>query len=370
MQLNEQQKEEARVKARQYAELMNEEYVDPYPAPAEDPNKVTPNNVPTELSDEQLLELLNKRAGITLSNLDDLKPKPSQEQIEAQEADRKSKMHIFGLTSGKFTQEQYEEYQSALANKKSLVRSEITTQLKTAYPELDDAAIEEKVANYLFENLPEDDALRVARDKEIMDLSDIKIKSKYKNIVNLANDFEQYEAGITNKANFENKVKATLPVYKSDVNTALQSLKTFSVEIPDTKNPANNVTVQLEYDEKDLKEVEDLFLTNDQIIRATKEGLTLEQIKGEANLVLMQKHLPRLISQAAKKYNATQKENYINGRKGGITNDGSAIDVHDDNQHSTLDEVYDQLLESAKQGEHPKQHLKTPIKKIFTVTHW
>lgn len=349
--LTAEQKQEERVKAQQYAEMMNVPYVDPFPETPADPNQPDLNAAPVvELSDEALIELLNKRSGISLSSLEDLnrlKPQPTAEEIAAQEADRKSKMHIFGLTSGKFTQEEYDEYQSVLANKKNLVRSEITAQLQTAYPELEADAIEEKVANYLFENLPEGDALRVARDKEIMELSDNKIKSKYKNIVNLASDFEQYEAGITTKANFENKVKATLPVYKADVNTALQSLKTFSVEIPDTKNPANNVTVKLEYDDKDLKEVEDLFLTPDQIIRATKQGLTLAQITGEANLVLMQKHLPRLISQAAKKYNATQKEGYIQGRKGGINLGGEAIDVSEENLKGEVDAQYDEMIASA-----------------------
>lgn len=338
------QKQEERVKAQQYAELSGEAYVDPYPE-SEPPVIVKP--VADELSDEQLVELLNKRAGITLSNLNDLKPKPTEEEIAAQQQERESAMLTFGLTSGKFKKEEYDAYQLALSNKKDLVRTEITAQLTAANPEMSEDAIQEMVANYFLENLEENNPLRIAREKEIATLSDLQIKTKYKNIVDLPNDYAQHEEGLNNKANFERKVQATLPVYQSDVKAALQSLKTFTVEIPDTKNPANTVSVELDYDDKDLKEVEDLFLTNDQIVRAVKTGVTLEQIKGEANLVLMQKHLPRLISQAAKKYNATQKDTYLQGRKGLNTGSDTAIEVRDESHlQGDLQDVYAQLVAS------------------------
>lgn len=353
MELNDQQKEDARLKAQQYADLMGEAYVDPFPEEQPDPTKVNQPVPVDELTTEQLLEAINKRKGLNLTSLDALealKPQPTEADIAAEAEKRKTEMHVYGLTSGKFTQDEWDSYQSTLANKKDLVRSEVSAQLKTAFPELADDAIEEKVANYLFEHLEETDPLRIAREKEIMTLSDIKIKDKFKNIVNLPADYENHVGEATSKANFERKKQATIPVYTADVKTALQSLKQFSVEIPDTKNPANTVTVQLEFADNDLKEMEDLLLTDAQINRATKEGLTIEQIKGETELVLVQKHLKRLISQAAKQYNATQKEGYINGRKGGITSNLGAIDVHDDNQHNELEKVYDELVESAKQG--------------------
>jgi len=348
--LSEAQKQEERVKAQQYAELMNVAYVDPFPELEPDQNQ-PPANQPVELSNEDLLKLVSERTGVSLSSLEDLnrlKPQPTEEQIKAEQEKRNTEMLTYGLSQGKFKKEDYDAYQLALSNKKDLVRSEVSAQLRTAYPELDEVAIEEKVANYLFEHLPEDDALRIAREKEIMTLSDMKIKEKFKNIVDLPKDFDQYNEGINNKANFERKVQATLPVYKADVSTALKSLQKFTVTVPDSKNPANNVDVELSYSDTDLKEVEEMFLTPDQIIRAVKQGLTIEQIAGEANLVLMQKHLPRLISQAAKTYNATQKEGYIQGRKG--LNPGfDAIEVRDDKLEGgdELNKQYDELIGSA-----------------------
>lgn len=343
----EQQKADARLKAQQYAELMNEPYVDPFPEEEPDPNQQQPQ---PELSTEQLLAELNKRSGLNLTSetLESLKPQPTAEELAAEKEKHNTEMMAYGLTNGKFKKEEYDAYQQALANKKDLVRSEITASLQAANPEMSEDAIQEMTAQYFFENLSEDNPLRIAREKEIMTLSDIKIKDKFKNIVDLPQDYENHVGEITSKANFERKKQATIPVYTADVKTALQSLKHFSVEIPDTKNPANTVTVDLEYGDNDLKEMEDLLLTDAQINRATKEGLTIEQITGEAELVLVKKHLKRLISQAAKKYNATQKDGYIQGRKGGINLGGDAIEVHDEELGSSLNDVYDQLVESAK----------------------
>jgi len=345
--LTEVQKQEERVKAKQYAELMKIDYVDPYPEQAPDPNKPDPIQQPTELSNEQLLELLNKRTGATISSLEDLKPKPTADELAQAEAKRKTDMHVYGLTSGKFTQAEWDAYQLTLANKKDLVRTEITGQLKTAFPELAEDAIAEKVASYLFEHLEETDPLRVAREKEIMTLSDLKIKDKFKNIVNLPVDYDQYEAGVNAKVNHERKVQATLPVYKTDVKRALESLRHFTVEVPDSKNPANNVVIPLEYSDKDLQEVEELFLTTDQIDRAVKQGLSFDQIKGEADFVLGKKHQARLISQAAKLYNATQKENYRMARKG-LNAGHESLDVSTETLKGELDAQYDEFIASAE----------------------
>lgn len=348
--LSEAQKEEKRVLARQYAELMKEEYVDPFPPEQQqpDPNLPIVQQInPDDLTEEQLLAIVNKRNGTTLTSLEALKPQPTAEEIESKKREREAAMFSFGLTSGKFKQEDYDAYQQAKGNKLAVVRSEVVTQFTAAFPDLLPDAIEEKVANYFFENLDPADAMRIAREKELLTLADVQINSKYKNIIDLPNDYAQHEEGLNKESNFQRKVQATLPVYTADVNKALQSLQHFTVDVPDTKNPANTVTVPLEYADNDLKEVADLLLTNDQVNKAVAEGTTFEQIKEIADFILWKKHGPRLISQASKKYNSIQKENYIAGRKGLLNNGQEGLDVSQEDQKTPLDEQYDQMIASA-----------------------
>lgn len=341
--MTEEQKQAERIKAQQYAELMNIPYVDPFP---EEPTPVVPSveNSLDDLSDAQLLEILNKRTGAVLSNLNDLKPKPTPAEIAAQEQERQTAMLTYGLSQGKFKKEEYDAYNHALANKMSVVREDVKEQFTVLFPELSPDAIEEKVALYLFENLDPADNIRQTREKELIALSEMKIKDKYKNIVNLPTDYAQYEEGLNKQVNFEKKVQATLPVYQSDVKRALQSLKSFSVPVADSKNPANTVNVNLQYDDKDLAEVEEQLLSNDQIIRAVKEGYTFEQLKEMSELVLWKKHGPRLISQAAKQYNTVQKEGYLMGRLGGIPSTDN-LTISSDGK-SDLDKIYDEILAS------------------------
>jgi hypothetical protein len=344
LELSEQQKEQEREKAKQYAEMMNIPYVDPYPAPA--PTNEPSVNPLENVSNEELIDVINKRTGALLSNLDDLKPKPTPEQLAQQAKEREDKMLAYGLTSAKFTKEEYDNYQSVMANKIGFIRSEITQQIKTANPELSDEAVNEKVSQYLFEHLDPSDSLRVAREKELLEIAENKINTKFKNIVNLPSDYGMYEEGMNNKATFDQKVQATLPVYKADVTRALESLRTFTVQIPDTKNPQNSVDIQLGYDDQDLAEMAEVLLSNDQVIKAVKEGYTPEMLKEVASYALWKKHGPRLISQAAKKYNSTQKENYQAGRKG--LNELDSVVVVDDNLGNSLEDVYKQMINSSE----------------------
>lgn len=345
--VSEAQKEQDRIKARQYAELMKEEYVEPWPEETPEQPIVQQIN-PEDLSEEALIALVNKRTGGSLASLDSLKPQPTAEELAQQQEVRRAAMVTYGTSNNKFTQAEYDSYHQALGNKIAVVREDVKANFTTAFPELAPEAIEEMVANYFLENLAPEDTLRQAREKELITLADVKINEKFKNIINLPNDYAQHEEGLNKESNFKRKVEATLPVYTADVTRALQSLQHFTVDIPDTKNPANTVSVELEYDEKDLKEVSDILLTTEQVNKAVESGMTFEQIQGAAKMVLVEKHLPRLISQAAKKYNATQKAGYINGRKG-LNPGGDAIEVHDDNLGgNNLEAVYNELIASSE----------------------
>ncbi len=348
--LTPEQKEAERQKAQQYSELMGTPYVDPFPEEA--PTQTPTPNPNEELSNEALLEILNKRTGAVLSSLDDLKPKPTPEELEAQRQEREGRMLTYGLTSGKFKKEDYDGYQAVVANKIGFIKADITEQIKAANPEMAPEAVEEKVANYLFEHLDPADPLRQLREKELITLSESKINEKYKNIVNLPSEYAQYEEGTNNKATFDRKIQATLPVYTADVNRALESLRTFTVPVPDTKNPANTVNIELGYDDADLKEMADILLSNDQVIKAVKDGYTIEAIKEVADYALWKKHGPRFIAQASKKYNSIQKDGYIAGRKG--LNALDSIDVHNDKLEDSIQDVYAELLQSAAVAEQTK----------------
>lgn len=346
---------DARKNAQVYADLQGKEYVDPHPdfdeagikiqatPPANNSNIVIPA-VDEELSADKLIEMLAKK-GIKVNSLEDLQPKQTPEEIEAAEQKRKSDMLAYGLSTGKFKKEEYDFYQQATANKIAIITSDLTEKIKAAHPELTEEQVEEKVANYTMAHLPADDVLRVQREQELIELADSRLQKKFKNIYSLESDFDQHLQGINNKTNFENKVKAALPVYQQDVTTVLSQMQNLTVTVPDTKNPTNSLNVELKFSDTDLNELRDALLTPDNIVRQVKNGYTVDQLAKEAKAVLLTQHFDRLISQAAKDYNSKQKELYLRGRKGLIP-DAHTLDVSDDNLEGGLQEIYDQLKQS------------------------
>ena len=354
--MNAEQILDARKNAQVYADLQGKEYVDPHPdfdeagikiqaaPPANNSNTVIPI-VDEELSTDKLLEMLAKK-GIKVNSLEDLQPKQTPEEIEAAEQKRKSDMLAYGLSTGKFKKEEYDFYQQATANKIAIITSDLTEKIKAAHPELTEEQVEEKVANYTMAHLPADDVLRVQREQELIELADSRLQKKFKNIYSLESDFDQHLQGINNKTNLENKVKAALPVYQRDVDSVLGQFKKIVVPVNDTKNPANNIDVELEFSDTDLNELRDALLTPDNIVRQVKNGYTVEQLQKEAQAVLLTQHWERLISQAAKSYNSKQKDLYLRGRKG-LMPDAHTLDISDDNLAGGLQDIYDQLKDSA-----------------------
>lgn len=352
-QISEAAKQEARVLAQQYAELQGTEYVDPYPeTPADELDEPKPDEI-KEPSNEEILVLLNKR-GIAVSSLDDLKPQPTEAEIQAAKENRESEMLAYGLGTGKFKKEEYDAYQLAQANKIGVIKDELQVEMAEMFPELSEEAILEKIAQYTFEHLEENDPLRQRREKELLAQAESKIKDKYKNIANLANDYDQHQQGLTNKTNTEQKIKAALPVYQADLAKALEGLQNIQVPVNDTKNPANNVMIPVKFSDTDIAEIREAFLNPDIIIGRVQNGYTQEQLQGETKAALIVKHWDRILVQYAKDYNSQMKAGYIRGVKGlkSELNPDISDDNLDNNPHNAQ---YQDLLENGTSNV-PKQN--------------
>lgn len=341
------EKAEKRLLAQQYSELSGEPYVEPFPETPADPNKTVITPEAKKVSDDEVMAFL-KEKGIAVNSIDDLKPKPTEAELAVIETKKREDRKLYGITNGKFTLDEYVAYEQAKNNKLGIIRDEVRSQLATAFPDLEEAAIEEKISNYLFEHLPEGDPMRVAREKELMEIAGNRINSKFKNIVSLDADFEQHSQGETNKANFLRKVEATLPVLKSDVEQAIASFKVYDMSIEDVNNTGKSMTIPFELPEEGAAELQAAFLSPKEVERRVKEGYTIDQIKEELELVILKKYKNQMFANLVKMYNSNEKANYLAGRKGlGAENIlDIASDIEDGSPHA---DEYKQLLQSAQQ---------------------
>jgi hypothetical protein len=310
-------------KEQMYAELQGKEFTPAtQPANVNDTPPATPpatppsnDDLPPELDDAALLALL-KNKGISVESLEALKPQPTPEEIQQAQQKRKAEMVAFGLSSGKFNQEQYDNFIRESADKIAVIKVGLTEKIKAANPDLSEDDIAEKVSLYTLAHLPADDVLRVEREQELIEMAEGKLQKKYAGIYNLESDYENHQRGINDKAAFEAKVLAATPQLQNDVATVMAGLREFEVPVPDTQNPANTVNVKVSFNDADLAEMSNAFLTPEQIERRVRKGYTKEQLESEIKAALYMQHLPRIISKAAKDYHSFQKDKYLAGRKG------------------------------------------------------
>lgn len=274
---------------------------------------------PAELSDDELLSLLQKR-GVNLKSFEDLKPKATPEEIEAEKQQRNNNVYAFGLKEGKIKKEDLDNLAKAEADKVKFLFNDFAGAAKKANPEITDSEIEEDWKEYTLYDLSDDNFKKQLRIQELNELADYKLKNQFKNVFSLENDYAKHEAAENENYSLKRKVEAAYPVYQKDIDEVITSLKLTKYTIEDTQNAANNVEIELSYSDADLKELKDAFLKPEQIIKRIKDGYTVEAIKGEADMFLWNKHKGRHLSKAAKDYNSKQQEKYQAGRKGIIPN--------------------------------------------------
>lgn len=285
---------------------------DPIVTPKAD-TVITPES--KELSDTELLELLNKR-NIKVASLEELKPKATDEEIKAAAEKRKNDVIAFGLKENKFKKEDYDNLIKAESDKEKFLFSSFAAELKQQNPNISDDEIQNEWSVFTLSNLEDGDFKKNQRKKELNELAELKLKNQFSSIYNVEKEYSAYEQNQNQNAAFTQKVQAAFPVYQKDVQSVIEKLKSQKVTIEDTQNPANNVDVEITYNDADLKELQDAFLDKTEIIKRIKNGYTVEAMIEDADMFLWKKHKGRHLSKAAKDYNSIQQDKYLAGRHG------------------------------------------------------
>lgn len=267
-----------------------------------------------DLSNDKLIELLAKK-GITVSSLDDLKPKLSEAEIKDAEEKRKGKMVAYGIETGKFKIDDYNTLQKLQENKTAIFIDELTSEIKAANPEITEDQLSEQLKEYTLSHLDENDPRRKRREKELNIVAEQRLKEQFGSIYNLPSEFENYEKSEQSKYQLQRKIEAGLPVYKEDVKNIIEWVKKQDFVIEDKEHPENNVSIPFEFNEAKLKQITDAFLTESQIVQSISNGYDLEAMKQQAKMFLIGTDIESIVNHSAKHYNSTQKDKYINGRK-------------------------------------------------------
>lgn len=189
---------------------------------------------PGELTDAQLLALLDKR-GIKAANLDDLIKKEPIDEVKAAEQ-REAAEIAFGLTGGHFNKKEYDQFVKDFENPQELVYGEFFDETKATNPDMSDEDIQaEFLAMYGLDKGKDEwqhkRGLKLMKERAIALLN-----GKHKKIFSAKEAFSKTEKDSATAAETKKKVAAALPAYKRDVDEILSELKKITIKVSDEEN--------------------------------------------------------------------------------------------------------------------------------------
>jgi hypothetical protein len=206
-----------------------------------DANISNPDDV--EISEEVLLRQLAKK-GINVSKVDDLKPKPAEQQQELtdtqKEEARKKKqdnMRAYGLQNGKVSSTELDEFARESAEPKDalalkLYKAERLAEMKEQnvpaedYPSDQDMEHDFKEQYFLY--AAEGDSKRKRAAKELETMSAAYLKARYKNVYGLEHDFDQHETTAVRRVAYNQTISQVVDSLPQQIDIPVKDAETNS----------------------------------------------------------------------------------------------------------------------------------------------
>jgi hypothetical protein len=238
---------------------------------------------PVELTDDQLLEILNKR-NIPVKSLDDLKKKDPEKTPEQIREEKENAKLSFGLTKGLFNKKDYENFVTDSNSKESVVFSQYHAEAKADDPTLtEDEIVSEFREKFGLDSEPGSRKHKRGA-KEIEVIAKELLTSKYSKIYDADKKFSDHEQELSQAETYRANILAKTPEYQKSVNEAAAALKKIhDVEIPEAA----------------INELRDRFLKQDFVERQINDGFTTEQVTNQFRAAIVTKNLPYILEKNA-----------------------------------------------------------------------
>lgn len=288
----------------------------------------------TELSDDELLELMSKKTGRKFSSFDEFKPKAEEVDKEKAAEERESDKISYGLKKGLFNKNQLEGYFADSKNKIGVVYNSELAQAKKEDPEWDEEKEKEFKAEFEAEyGIDQDDSsLKRKRGQRKLDIyADQILKNTYSSIFSLEDQYSKHESETKARTEREQKILNAAPIYAKDLNEVATSLS--KIEIPFGENEKYEVPVSAEI----LKEVKDLLSDKDFVSSQIEKGYSKEELAQTAKNIIISKNLPALVKAVADQYKMKHEKGVRGIPAGGaLEKDDDGLGGLTDNQKQAL----------------------------------
>lgn len=240
----------------------------------------------TEMSDEELIELINKRKGISLKSFDELIPKEDP-AIAAER--REAKKMAFAFEKGLIKKSEYENYISDLNKKEAIVFSDFAQYAKEVDPELSDEEIKDEFNDLYGRNADEGSSKYKIGQRKIEQLSETLLKKKYASYFDIDNKFSQYESELSKKEQEDKNILAQAPLFKESVEEAVKTFSKMTFAVDD------KTSYEVELPADVLDSIKKSFLDKDFVVDRIKSGMGKDEIKGALEIAVLKQSFPTIL---------------------------------------------------------------------------
>lgn len=277
--------------------------------PAEEPKEVTtPKETPTdpvtppiiekvetELTDEQIVELLKKRKGLSIASLDDLVTPSAPVDPKVLAEQRESDKLKFALEKGIMSRSEYDSFVADRADLNALVYKDFYAQAKEDNSELTDEEIRSEFEEEYSLNAESDSAKYKRAQKRIATIGENILRSKHQNYFSLDAKYEVHENQIKSSTERAKKIADNEPAYRADVDAAVSEAA--KVVIPFSDTESYEVTISSE----ELNEVKGAFLDKATMEKQILDGTSKNDIKTAIKMAVLEKSLPKIVQSVTAK---------------------------------------------------------------------
>lgn len=257
-------------------------------------------NTPAELDDNTVLAHLKKK-GISVESFDDLKPKKSQDEIDAEKQQRESEKLSWGLKNKRFKKEELEGYIVDSKSPQNLIYNIFSEKVKNANPDFTDEQIQEQFKERYGLNKDPDSWEYKQGQEELSLMSTHLLNQKYAPILALDNEYSQYEQQETSKSSMQAKIIANAPAYKKDIESVFDGLKKYKAKV-------GNEEYEIEVPQDFAERSKAYFLQDETAASHIQKGWTKEEISEVVNNMLLIEHRDYINQQIAEQYHKNKSK--------------------------------------------------------------
>lgn len=305
---------------------------------------VVANTPELELDDEKVLAYFKTKKGKEITSLEELlnpKVELTEEQKNAAKEKRDSEKIAYGLQNGKFTQKELKEYINDSSNPQQLVFAAYAASQKEIAPELTDEEIRDEFEDKFSLNEETDSRKYKAGQTLLANIAGKLINDRHSKILNLENDYSDFENSTASQNAQTAKIQAQTPIYKKDIEQIKSEVGKVSFKIGEE-------VFETTLPEKSVNETISKLLTPDYIERQITKGWTKEEIKQVAQTSAILENLPTIMQEYADKQV--------------LKNQAGLRGIIPENQRRGKQLTEDQMSENQKRAqEHYKSVLNIPV---------